>query len=159
MTNLDLSKHGIDASQLAIRADEIDEFNRFLSGLFEDLRPTGEIQRSLFGQILHACWNMRIARREEAKILLADGPAASSLKPILQFYVKSEREYHKALTALSELQTELAYRATLSSEQATPLPDIPPLVRTAHVHRLVRTTLGPNKTVLHTRNRMNRSGG
>ena len=141
MTDLDPRKHGIDASQLAIRADEITEFNRVLTGLFDDLRPSGEIQRLLFGQILHACWNMRIGRREEAKILLEYGPAASSLKPILQFYSKSERQYHKAIASLRELQTELAYRATLAGDQTSPLPNVPPLVRTAHVHKLVHATL------------------
>ena len=138
MTDLDPRKHGIDAAQLAIRADEIDEFNRFLNGLCEDLRPAGELQRVLFGQILHACWNMRIARREEAKILLEAGPAAPALKSILQFYASAQREYHKAIKALRESQTELAYRATLATEQGTPLPNTPSLVRTAHVHRQVR---------------------
>ena len=140
-TDLDPRKHGIDATQLAIRADEIHEFNRFLNGLHDDLRPCGETQRILFGQILHACWNMRIARREEAKILHEYGPAASSLKPILQFYARSEREYHKAVISLRDLQTELAYRATLAGETASPLPALPPLVRTAQVHKLVRFTL------------------
>ena len=140
MTDLDPRKHGIDASQLAIRADEITEFNRVLNGLFDDLRPSGELQRLLFGQILHACWNMRIARREEAKILLEYGPAAASLKPILQFYSKSERGYHKSIASLRELQTELSYRVTLAGDQTSPLPNVPPLVRTAHVHKLVRAT-------------------
>lgn len=142
MTDLDLSKHGIDASQLAIRADEIHEFNRFLSGLFSDMRPSGETQRLLFGQILHASWNMRIARREEATVILQYGVASNSLKLISLFYVRTERELHKSMAALRELQTELAYRATLAGDEAGPLPGIPPLVRSAHVHKLVRTTIG-----------------
>lgn len=142
MTDLDPRKHGIDSTQLAIRADEINEFNRFLAGLFDDLRPNGESQRLLFGQILHAVWNMRIARREEAKILLASGPSATALKPVSQFYTRAERQYHKASAALRDIQTELAYRATLAGEQEIPLPEIPPLVRTAQVHKLVRTTIG-----------------
>lgn len=160
MTDLDPRKHGIDASQLAIRADEINEFNRFLTGLFDDMRPAGEIQRLLFGQILHAAWNMRIARRAEAKILLADGPAAPGLKPVSQFYTRAEREFHKASNALCDIQTELAYRATLAGEQNVPLPDIPPLVRTAQVHKLVRSTTN-DKTLLQTwrRIQLNQSSG
>src|SRR5450432_645115 len=118
MTDLDPRKHGIDGSQLAIRADEINEFNRFLSGLYEDMKPSGETQRLLFAQILHASWNMRIARREEAIVILKFGLTADSLKPISVFYSRSEREFHKAMSALRDLQTELAYRATLASHDS-----------------------------------------
>ena len=140
MTDLDPRKHGIDAAQLAIRADETIEFNCFLHALYDDLRPAGEIQRLYFGQLLHASWNMRIARREEARILLEFGPLADSLKTISPFYSRSEREYHKAIAELRQIQTELAYRATFAAEQGASLPDIPPLVRTAHVHKQVRAT-------------------
>jgi len=142
MTDLDPRKHGIDPTQLAIRANEISEFNRFLNGLFDDMRPSGEIQRILFGQILHANWNMRIVRREEAIIILESGAAAPALKIISQSYTRYERSFYKAVGELRNIQTELAYRATLAGEQCVPIPDIPPLVRTAHVHKLVRSTIG-----------------
>jgi hypothetical protein len=149
MTDLDPRKHGISASQLAIRPEEILEFNRFLHGLYDDMRPSGELQRLLFGQILHACWNMRLARQAEAEILLESGPAAPSLRAISQFYSKSERAFYKAVSELRSMQTELAYRATLAGDQDTPLPDIPPLVRTAQVHKQVRSVTGA-KTLLQT---------
>jgi hypothetical protein len=160
MTDLDPRKHGIDASQLAIHPHEILEFNRFLSGLYDDMRPSGEIQRLLFGQILYASWNMRLARIEEAKILLELGAAAAALKAISQFYSKSERAFYKAVSELRNIQTELAYRATLANSQDVPLPDIPPLVRTAQVHKQVRSTTG-NRTLLQTWNRirLNHSSG
>ena len=161
MIELDSSKHGIDAAQLAIRADEIHEFNRFLRGLYEDLRPAGELQRMLFGQILHAGWNLRIGRREEASILLAFGPAHASLKTVLQFITRAERELHKSLAALRELQTELAYRATLAAEDDDEMPNLPPLVRTAHVHRQVRASLGhlPTPKQIQNKIRLNRTSG
>ncbi len=159
-TDLDSRKHGIGASQLAVRPEEIHEFNRCLAGLYADMRPSGEIQRLLFGLILHANWNMRIARIEEAKILLETGPAAPTLKALSQFYSKSERAFYKAVSELRAIQTELAYRATLADEQDAPLPDIPPLVRTALVHKQVRA-ITRGKTVLQTwRNiRRNQSSG
>ena len=143
MTDLDLRKHGIDASQLAIRPGEIAEFNLFLAGLYADLRPNGEIQRQLFGQILHASWNMRLARQQEAQMLLAGGVAQPGLRQVLQFYRACEREYFKAVSELRNLQSELAYRATLAGGQNSgALPDIPPLVLTAQVHKQVRTATG-----------------
>ena len=138
MTDLDSRKHGISASQLAIHPDEIFEFNQFLAGLFEDMRPSGEIQRLLFGQILHASWNMRLARKAEAKLLLESGPADQGLKAISQFYLRCDRAFYRAVAELRNMQTELAYRLTLASDQRTGLPDIPPLVRTALVHKQVR---------------------
>lgn len=160
MTDLDPRKHGIDESQLAIRPHETHEFNRFLAGLFLDMRPSGEIQRLLFGQILHASWNIRIARIEEARILLESGPAAPALKAVSQFLLKSERAFFKAVSELRDIQTELAYRATLAGTQDAPLPDIPPLVRTALVHKQVRGTTG-KKTLLETWKsiRLNQSSG
>ncbi|HEY3743918.1 MAG TPA: hypothetical protein VGL53_28940 [Bryobacteraceae bacterium] len=160
MTDLDPRKHGIDESQLAIRPHEIHEFNRFLAGLFLDMRPSGEIQRLLFGQILHASWNIRIARIEEAKILLASGPAAPALRAVSQFLQRSERAFFKAVAELRNMQTELAYRATLAATQDAPLPDIPPLVSTALVHKQVRSTTG-KRTLIETWNqiRLNQSTG
>jgi hypothetical protein len=147
MTNLDPRKHGIADSELAIRPDEIAEFNFFLAGLFTDLRPSGEIQRQIFGQILHASWNMRLARKQEAQILLSLGIAHPSLKAVAQFYRACQREFYKATAELRHMQTELAYRATLAHDQNAQMPDIPPLVRTAEVHKQVRATTG-NRIVL-----------
>jgi len=158
--DLDPRKHGLDASQLAVRPDEAAEFNRFLAGLFDDMRPSGELQRLLFGQIVYASWNMRISRKSEAALLLEHGPVAQNLKPVSQFYTRNERAFYKAVTELRNLQTELAYRATLSSDQDIEIPDVPPLVRTAQVHKQLRATTG-DRTILQTWNRirLNRSSG
>jgi len=139
---LDSRKHGIDAAQLAIHPDEINEFNRLLEGLHDDMRPSGEIQRILFGQILHSAWNMRIARKHQAQALLNSGPAGKAVETIARFYLSTERTFHRAMKELRELQTELAYRATLSGVERTSLPDVPPLVRTAMVHKQVRRHAG-----------------
>ena len=138
--NLDSRKHGIDAAQLAIHPAEVHEFNQLLDGLYTDMRPTGEIQRLLFGQILHSGWNMRIARKHEAQALLKFGPASTSVQSTMRFYRDNERTFYRALTELRNLQTELAYRATLAEQEDATLPDVPPLVRTAQVHKQVRQT-------------------
>ena len=140
MTDLQLNsrKHGIDAAQFAIHPDEIYEFNQLLEGLHADMRPSGETQRLLFGQILHAAWNIRIARKHEAQSLLQYGPSANGVQSIMKFYLLNERAFYRAMTELRNLQTEFAYRATLAELENTPLPDVPPLVRTAQVHKQVR---------------------
>lgn len=136
--NLNSRKHGIDAAQLAIHPEEIFEFNLFLDGLYDDMRPSGETQRLLFGQILHAAWNMRIARKHEAEELLASGPLNPKVQALSKFYTLNERAFHRAINELRSLQTEFAYRATLAEADGTALPNVPPLVRTAEVHRRVR---------------------
>jgi hypothetical protein len=139
---LNSRKHGIDAAQLAIHPEEIHEFNQLLEGLYADMRPNGEVQRILFGQILHATWNMRIARKHEAQALLESGPLNKSVQTIAKFYSNSERAFYRAMQELRNLQTEFAYRATLALAEHTGLPDVPPLVRTALVHRQVRRIAG-----------------
>ena len=135
---LDSRKHGIDAAQLAIHPDETYEFNQLLEGLYDDMRPNGETQRLLFGQMLHAAWNMRIARKHEAQHLLLHGPTGKELAAISRFYLNYERTFYRAFNELRTLQTEFAYRVTLARTEHTELPDVPPLVRTAIVHRQVR---------------------
>jgi hypothetical protein len=161
MTDLDPRKHGIDESQLAIRPEEIHQFNRSLAGLYDDMRPSGEIQRILFGQILHANWNMRIARQSQARLLLDAGPTAIGLKAVSHFYSNSERAFYRALSELRNIQTELAYRATLAGSQDQAIPDLPPLVRTAQVNKQVRAIVGKDRTLLETWNRirLNQSSG
>jgi hypothetical protein len=139
---LNSRKHGIDAAQLAIHPEEIDEFNQLLEGLSADLRPTGEVQRILFGQILHASWNMRIARKHEAQALLESGPMNKNVQTIAKFYLSSERAFFRAMHELRNLQNEFAYRATLAEAEETDLPDVPPLVQTSIIHRQVRQTTG-----------------
>ena len=138
---LNSRKHGIDAAQLAIHPHEIDEFNQFLEGLCEDMRPNGETQRLLFGQILHAAWNMRIGRKYEAQALLTAGPLNKDVQALTKFYMTYERAFHRAMVELRALQTEFSYRATLASAERTCLPDVPPLVQTAKVHKQVRSAL------------------
>jgi hypothetical protein len=139
---LNSRKHGIDAAQLAIHPEEIDEFNELLEGLSTDLRPNGEVQRLLFGQILHASWNMRIARKHEAQALLTVGPMSKSLLQLTKFYLNSERTFYRAMQELRGLQTEFAYRVTLAQVEHTGLPDVPPLVHTSKVHRQVHLIAG-----------------
>lgn len=139
---LDPRKHGIDSAQLAIHPEEIEEFNQLLEGLHDDMRPNGEVQRLLFGQILHAAWNMRIARKHEAQALLESGPLSKALQTIAKFYLSNDRAFYRAMKELRSLQTEFAYRVTLARAEQTSLPDVPPLVHTSIVHRQVRLIAG-----------------
>lgn len=152
---LDSRKHGIDPAQLAIHQEEIPEFNELLAGLYQDMRPNGELQRILFGQILHAFWNMRIARQHQAQALLKAGPLHSDIPALSKFLIANERAFYRAITELRSLQTELAYRATLASNEDSPLPDVPPLVRTAEVHKQVRLTALPTRQTAPTEPRHN----
>ena len=139
---LNSRKHGIDAAQLAIHPHEIDEFNQLLEGLYFDMRPNGETQRLLFGQIIHATWNMRIARKHEAQALLTSGPLNKDVQALTKFYLTYERAFHRGVAELRALQTEFAYRATLADVERVDVPDVPPLVRTADVHKQVRRFAG-----------------
>jgi len=128
---LDPRKHGIGPTELAVRPEEIDEFNQFLEGMFNDYRPAGEAQRLMFGQILHASWNMRIARQLEAQALICcTSVEFKDLQSILRFLRQNERTFVRATKDLRNLQIEVARRETL----AVPL-DTSILVSTRRITR------------------------
>ena len=120
--------------------------SQLLEGLYVDMRPNGETQRLLFGQILHSVWNMRIARKHQAQVLLASGPLHKDIQTLAKFYNNCERAFHRAVSELRSLQTEFAYRATLADTERSEMPDVPPLVRTAEVHRQVRIFAGTRRS-------------
>ena len=81
---------------------------------------------------------MRIAGEHEAQALLAGGPMNKDVQALSKFFVHQPT----FLSPRRNLQRELAYRATLADTKGSDLPDVPPLVRTAEVHRKVRLVAG-----------------
>jgi hypothetical protein len=118
--SLNARKHGLSSQTLFIPPDRNDEFKELYTEYYNELRPIGPIQTDYFEQLIHARWNLHIARELHARALydLNEPKIATAARYIVQF----ERSFAKAHKALKEEQTDLALRALPENEPIAPLP-------------------------------------
>ena len=113
-------KHGLSARSLYVPEARQDEFHAMFQAYFAEIRPFGELQTAYFEQLVHAAWNLNIARELHAVALhnLDDAKISSAARYIAQF----ERSFAQAHKSLKDEQTELALRALPENE---PIADLP----------------------------------
>jgi len=113
-------RHGLTAHQLFIPPDRQDDFQSLLNNLHHQIQPQGEIELQYFNQLLHAAWNLTIARELHASALsLLDEPRIDrAARYIAQF----ERSFARAHKALREAQTNRAIATLPSNEPLAQLP-------------------------------------
>jgi hypothetical protein len=113
-------QHGLSAKSLFIPETRIDEFHALQNAFFAEVRPVGELQIAYFEQLIHAAWNLTIARELHAAALhnLDDRKISNAARYIAQF----ERSFAQAHKALKDEQTDLALRAMSENE---PIADLP----------------------------------
>ena len=149
--------HGLNARDLVIRAGEGEEFQLLLASLQADLQPQGALEDDLFGQLLHAAWNLRRVRRLETDLArgphdrLADDACEKAFNRFARHHARFERSYYRALRELSALQTNRALRAQL---QAQPAAALPVLASITEMTKRTQTTLSPpsNSQILKSSN-------
>jgi len=134
-------KHGLTARDLVVRAGETEEFNHLRASLQEEIQPQGALEHDLFGQLVHAAWNLRRVRRLEADLSrgphdrLADDSSEKAFNRFARYHARFERSYFRCLRELRALQTNRALRAQL---QPQPQPaDVPAL---ASIRELTKRT-------------------
>jgi len=121
-------KHGLNARDLVIRADESEEFQLLQASLQDDLQPQGALEHDLFGQLVHAAWNIRRVRRLEADLArgphdrLADNSCDQAFNRFARYHARFERSYFRCLRELRTLQTNRALRDQLTPQPAVSLP-------------------------------------
>ena len=121
-------QHGLNARDLVIRADESEEFQLLQASLQDDLQPQGALEQDLFGQLLHAAWNLRRVRRLEADLArgphdrLTDNSCDRAFTRFARHHARFERSYFRCLRELRALQTNRALRAQLQPQPAAVLP-------------------------------------
>ena len=113
-------KHGLSARHLFIPDDRQGEFNEMYLAYLKELQPLGEIQGAHFEQLIHALWNLNIARELHAVALshLDHKNIANAARYLSQF----ERSFAKALKMLKDEQTDFALRAVPENEPIAGLP-------------------------------------
>ena len=113
-------QHGLSSATLFIPAERNDEFKALYSEYYDELRPIGVIQTDYFEQLIHARWNLHIARELHARALynMDEPKIATAARYLAQF----ERSFAKAHQALKQEQTDLALRALPQNEPIAALP-------------------------------------
>jgi len=123
-------KHGLTARDLVLRADESEEFYQLQASLQGGLQPQGALEQDLFGQLVHAAWNLRRVRRLEADLSrgphdrLADDSCEKAFNRFARHHARFERSYFRCLRELRVLQTNRALRAQLQPQPAAALPSL-----------------------------------
>ena len=131
--------HGLCSRQLHIAGEEETAvFTSLRDALTNQLAPVGELELIHFETIIHAQWNLRRCRMNEASLLgsvpdpFLDRDTRAGLKTLAVYSSRHERTSSRALKELKALQTERAVR-TGFVDDAEPSP----LIETSRVRRVL----------------------
>jgi len=102
-------KHGLTAKQLAISPEEQEEFDELLAGYQAEITPRGQIQQTLFDELVASAWNLRRIRILESALDMLD----PDYERLARHKTRIERTFHRALKELKLLQTDKALHAML----------------------------------------------
>ena len=113
-------RHGLSSATIFVPPARQDEFQSLFAAYYEEVRPFGEIQTSYFEQLVHAAWNLDIARQLLVIALteMDDKKISNANRYIAQY----ERTFSRAHQALKNEQTDLALRAIPENEPIAGLP-------------------------------------
>ena len=101
--------HGYTSKVFVIPEAEFEDFKQLELGLRHSLIPHGQLEEELFGQILHASWNLRRLQRWETQMLeqnpFPDEEQAKSAQRMLRYKNNHDRILHRAIRLLMDVQT------------------------------------------------------
>lgn len=121
-------KHGLSTGHLYLADDQRDEFQELYNTYFLHLRPTGELQLEYFERLVHAKWNVNIAR--ELQVLALSTGDEKRIHTSTRYLHQWERTYDKSLKLLKQEQADFALRA---------IPQNEPIAKIAsEAHRIAR---------------------
>ena len=132
--------HGLCSRQLHL-ADEEESviFASLRDTLAAQLAPAGEFEHIHFDAILHAQWNLRRCRMNEAILLASvpdpflDAETRAALKTLAIYASRHDRAFRNASKELKALQNERAVRTNFAGGEDHAEPS--PLVDTSRVRR------------------------
>ena len=113
-------RHGLSSATIFIPEGRNDEFKDMFATYFDEIKPIGEIQAAYFEQLVHAVWNLNLARQLLVGAFqdMDDKKISNANRYIAQY----ERSFSKAHRALQDEQTNLALRTIPENE---PIADLP----------------------------------
>ena len=102
-------KHGLTAQQLLIQPEDREEFELLLARYQNEIQPRGQLQQTLFDELVAAAWNLRRVRTLQAEIDMLD----LQYDRLARHHSRLERTFHRSLKELKALQTDATLHALL----------------------------------------------
>ncbi|HZQ54729.1 MAG TPA: hypothetical protein VFB14_21180 [Bryobacteraceae bacterium] len=123
-------KHGLYSKQLVVGAEEAAALDELKSNLRVEHQPANETEGILVNELAEQFWRLRRARRYEASLLDSAEVLIPHLTLVQRMMSSAERGFHKALTALRQLQKDRGFvpqkqESGSCSESASPLGFVP----------------------------------
>ena len=120
---------GLTSAKLFIRDEDRARFDAFQTGLVQEMKPEGEMQKHLYDTILHATWNIQRTITLEAELerealdrgLLTaafDDELARGLDRLWRYKKMHENTLRRSTADLRALQNEAALRKGTQTEDS-----------------------------------------
>jgi hypothetical protein len=97
-------KHGLYSKRLVIDGEDAAALDALKADLRAEHQPANQTEEILVNELAEQYWRLRRARRLEAESLCAEQVVLTHLAAIQRMMSSAERGFHKALTALRQLQ-------------------------------------------------------
>ena len=104
-------KHGLYSKQLVVGAEEAAELDALKAKLRAEHQPATETEEILVNELAEQFWRLRRARKYEASLLDSGEVLIPHLNLVQRMMSSAERGFHKALTALRQLQKDRGSRS------------------------------------------------
>ena len=108
-------KHGLYSKQLVLPGEDPAALDQLKADLRAEHQPINETEEILVNDLAEQYWRLRRARRLEAESLSAEQVVLTHLAAIQRMMSSAERGFHKALTALRQLQKDRGSRSESAS--------------------------------------------
>ena len=117
-------KHGLTSRDLAVPADQQEEFTLFQQALKDDIHPEGPAEMLLFQQLVSAAWRLLRCDRVEAELFhrttevdpLLDPALQPTLRTLSSVRSQALKQQRTATAELRTLQSERYYRLDMMPE-------------------------------------------
>jgi hypothetical protein len=120
------TSHGLTARELIVQPGEQPAYDALVAAHRADLKPSGALQETIFGQLIAAAWNLRRVRT--LQVALFDGTVDPLANPELdaqcdrlaRYEQRFERALYRAIAELRRLQTDVAAVELAVEESCAP---------------------------------------
>jgi hypothetical protein len=120
-------KHGLTARRVVLPGEDQAEFDQLLNSLLADHRPEGALENEMTADIAACLWRLSRARRYESAVIDTDlllfdnrQERAPGWERLQRYIGSIERQLHRDITRLQQLQAERRKTATTAAPAPQP---------------------------------------
>jgi len=129
-------KHGLYSKDLIVHGEDPAEFDALKADLRREHQPANTTEEILVNEMAEQFWRIRRYRVRESRLIMMEDPEEATMAllkflPIIQrFMTAAERGFHKALTALRQLQKDRGFvpqsaETAQNTKEAEPAGSVP----------------------------------